>query len=370
MKRQLIISIVGFVLILALGFIAFKGMTSGKTKEPATQNFEVTKYVKVIMVDYSDNQFRLSTNGRLNAKNSIEIFSEVQGMMKSGTANFKVGSSFRKGSVLISIDDEEFRLQLLTQKSEYLNLLAMAMPDIKTDFPQSFSKWSNFIEKYDINKPIPDLPEYDNTKEKYFLASRKILGQYYAIKNQELRLEKYIIRAPFDGTVTASMIESGTLVRPGQKLGEFAGSGTFELEISLNPADADLISVGNPVQINIGGNNISGSIIRKSSSMDPMTQTIKVYVQLSGSNLSDGMYLKAEIRGKEIPNSMIVPRKAIINNSFVYFDDGGKLGKKPIEILALGSEDAYINGIEAGTYIISEPVVNPTIGMKIEQIKQ
>ena len=370
MKRQLIISIVGFVLILALGFIAFKGMTSGKTKEPATQNFEVTKYVKVIIVDYSDNQFRLSTNGRLNAKNSIEIFSEVQGMMKSGTANFKVGSSFRKGSVLISIDDEEFRLQLLTQKSEYLNLLAMAMPDIKTDFPQSFSKWSNFIEKYDINKPIPDLPEYDNTKEKYFLASRKILGQYYAIKNQELRLEKYIIRAPFDGTVTASMIESGTLVRPGQKLGEFAGSGTFELEISLNPADADLISVGNPVQINIGGNNISGSIIRKSSSMDPMTQTIKVYVQLSGSNLSDGMYLKAEIRGKEIPNSMIVPRKAIINNSFVYFDDGGKLGKKPIEILALGTEDAYINGIEAGTYIISEPVVNPTIGMKIEQIKQ
>lgn len=369
MKRQLIISIVGFVVILGIGVVAFKMMTSGKKKESTKLNFEAIKYVKTILVDYSDNQFKIMTNGRLNAKNSIELFSEVQGIMRQETSRFKIGNSFRKGDILVSIEDEEARLQLMTQKSEYLNLLATAMPDIKFDFPKSYPKWSEFIDKIDINKALPELPVYESNKEKFFLAARKILGQYYNIKNMEVRASKYVIRAPFDGTVTASMIEAGTLVRPGQKLGEFAGSGSFELEISLNPTDAELIGVGNKVAVRSSDGIINGSIIRKSSSMDPATQTIKVYVQISGQNLSDGMYLEAEIFGKLIPASTLVPRKAIINNSFVYVDDGGKLGTKQVNILALGSDYAYINGITAGSNIISEPIVSPTIGMKIEPIK-
>lgn len=369
MKRQLIISIIGSVVILGFGFIAFKMLTSGKAKESTKQNFEASKYVKIIYTEYLDNQFKIRTNGRLNAKNSIEIFSEVQGIMQKESAKFKVGTKFRKGDILISIDDEETRLQLMTQKSDYLNLLATAMPDIKADFPQSFSKWSEFIQKIDIKKPLPDLPEYDNNKEKFFLAARKILGQYYNIKNMEVRANKYIIKAPFDGTVTSSLIESGTLIRPGQKLGEFSGSDSFELEISLNPSDADLIGVGNKVIAQTGNNSTNGVIIRKSSNIDPSTQSIKVYVQLSNQSLSDGMYLEAEIFGKQIPMSMMVPRKAIINNSFVYVNLDGILEKMQVNILALGSEYAYINGLEPGTNIISDPIVSPTIGMKIEPIK-
>ncbi|MBX3044734.1 MAG: HlyD family efflux transporter periplasmic adaptor subunit [Candidatus Kapabacteria bacterium] len=368
MKRQLIISIVGFLLIIAIGFVSFKAMTSKKGKEPAPLNIEAAKYVKIITAKFDDNQFSLETNGRLNPRNSIEIFSEVQGTMKPETAKFKVGNFFRKGDIIINIEDEESNLQLMAQKSEYLNILAMSMPDIKSDFPDAFNKWSNFIEKIDIYKPLPDLPEYNSSKEKFFLASRRILSQYFTIKNMEVRLNKYQIRAPFDGTVTQSLIETGTLVRPGQKLGEFAGGGSYELEISLNPQDAELINVGNKVKISTETGNINGSIIRKSSSMDPATQTIRYYVQLTGSNLSDGMYLKAEIEGKVIPNSIKIPRKSIINNSYIYTYENGKLGKADIDILALGSEFAYISGIADGTEIISEPLVSPTIGMKIEKV--
>lgn len=369
MKRQMVISLIGFVVIIGIGVVAFRTMANRKVKEPSTQSFEATKYVKVLEVGYKDNQFTMEANGRLNSKNSIEIFSEVQGVMKPETASFKVGNSFKKGTILISIDDEENKLQIMSQKSEYLNLLAMAMPDIKVDFPQSFPKWNAFVEKLDINKPLPELPEYESNKEKFFLASRKILTQYYAIKNLEVRSSKYVIRAPFDGTVTQSMIEAGTLVRTGQKLGEFAGVGTYELEISLNPADADFISIGNSVRVKTSNGVINGSVIRKSSNIDANTQTIKIYVGISGSELSDGMYLQAELIGKKIPNSMLVPRKSVINNSFVYVNNDDKLDKMKVEIIALGSEYAYINGLAEGTLIISEPIVNPTLGMKIETIK-
>jgi len=369
MNRQITISIVGFVLIVSLGFYVFSAMTSKKQKESEKINFNVTKYVQVQSVEYTDNRFVLSANGRLKSNNKMEVYSEVQGIMDANSLDFKIGNSFKKGQVLIKIDDEEYKLQLITNKSEYLNLLAMAMPDIKTEFPQEFNKWNNFLENIEINKQLPELPVYDSGKEKYFIASRKILGQYYNIKNMEIKLNKYVIKAPFDGIITSSLIEPGTLIRPGQKLGEFAGIGNYELELSLNQEDASLISKGNSVIIDNNGSKLNATVLRKSSSIDPTTQTIKIFVQVSGDNLSDGMYMKANITGQVIPNSMMITRNALINNKFVYINNNGKLDKKEINLLANGSENVYINGLEEGTSVITMPLVNPSLGMQIEPIK-
>ncbi|GAB1372219.1 efflux RND transporter periplasmic adaptor subunit [Candidatus Kapaibacterium sp.] len=366
MNRKLIISLAGFVIIIALSFVMFKMMTAKKAKEPSLVKMDAVKYVKVIAASYSDNKFRITPSGRLNSKNSAEIFSEVQGTLDLNTNRFKVGNSFRKGEILMSLDNEEFRFQLNAQKSEFLNLMAVALPDIKLEFPGAYNKWVKFTENIDINKPLPELPGYEQGKEKFFLAARKVLSQYYAIKNLEVRLSKYIIRAPFDGVVTMSMIEPGTLVRVGQKLGEIAGTGVFELEISLSPADADLISPG--AQIKVLGDNkeYNGSLIRKSSTLDPATQTVKIYIQVSGSELSDGMYMLAEISGKNIPASFVLPRKALVNNSFVYVDNNGKLERRDIKVLALSENEAYISGPQIGEKVIIDALVNPVLGMKVQ----
>ncbi|MDX9790542.1 MAG: HlyD family efflux transporter periplasmic adaptor subunit [Candidatus Kapaibacterium sp.] len=369
MNRKLIISLIGSIIIVGLSIVLFKAMSGKKANKASIRTIETTKYVKTIEVNYANNQFVLSGNGRLNAANSIEIYSEVQGIMKQESSGFKVGHYYSKGDSMINIDDEEARLQLASMKSDYLNILANAMPDIKNDFPDEFNKWSLFVQNIDINKPLPDFPKYDNGKEKFFIAAKKILGTYYNIKNSELKLSKYLIRAPFNGTVSNSLIESGTLVRPGQKLGELTGTDGFELEIAINPSDVELINTGSPVRIFNGDVETIGKIIRMSNQIDAATQTVKVFVRVSGQNLSDGMYLKVEITGNHIPNSMVIPRKAIVNNRYVFTYEEGRLGRQEIAILALGSETAYITGPAEGTKIISEQLTNPTIGMKLELIQ-
>ena len=57
--------------------------------------------------------------------------------------------------------------------------------------------------------------------------------QYYSIKNIEKRLSKYNITAPFNGVLTEALVTKGTLIRPGQKLGEFIDTSVFEIELAI-----------------------------------------------------------------------------------------------------------------------------------------
>ena len=72
---------------------------------------------------------------------------------------------------------------------------------------------------------------------------------FYALKNMEERLAKYTIRAPFDGVLIQADVTKGTLVRAGQKLGEYIDNRSYELALSLAPEVSDLLSVGADVSM-------------------------------------------------------------------------------------------------------------------------
>lgn len=65
----------------------------------------------------------------------------------------------------------------------------------------------------------------------------------------EETLGRYRITAPFDGQVTLSAINPGTLVRTGQKIGEFAAPGRYELEVSVGLRDAGFLEPGSIVML-------------------------------------------------------------------------------------------------------------------------
>ena len=178
----------------------------------------------------------------------MDLYAEVSGIAKYGAAAFKSGNSFRKGQVLIQIDDSEFRSGLISSKSQFLSSIAQVMPDIKIDFPDYFNEWQDYLNKFDIKKPISNLPKVNESKFKLFLSGRGIYTSFFKIKEAETRLSKFTIRAPFDGSLTESYINEGTLVRIGQQLGEFIQSGIFDLEASLDYETVKQLEIGKQLQ--------------------------------------------------------------------------------------------------------------------------
>lgn len=361
-KVKIILIAVG---IIVLGLI-LRQVILGMKKEPQSEIYPtVVKYVNVDTATYGEHNVKIVAYGRLKAGSKIDIISEVGGTVERTSPPFKIGNYFKQGSILIKIDDEDSRLNLYSQKSDLLNVLTKLLPDIKSDFPESFNDWNNYLARFDITKDLEPYPAPKSPKEKYFLASRNLHKTYYLIKNLEYRLTKYTIRAPFDGVVTNSTIDAGTTVRVGQVLGEFASTSGYELELQVPFDDLRFIKINDNVNVYSENNNSCwvGKIIRIANNLDPGTQTVKVYVALNGSDLKEGLYLKAEIDAGTIKDCYKIPRSALANNKYVYIiANDSILNKIPVDVIKVTDEYAYLRNIAPGTVVITQQLVDPQLG--------
>ncbi len=137
------------------------------------------------------------------AKNKIELYSEVQGVLEISGKEFKPGTSFYKGETILKINSDEFFANLQAQKSNLFNALTAIMPDIRIDFPNEYNKWQSYLQKFDIHKTLEKLPEFSSEKEKFFISGRNILTNYYNVKNSEVkRLVNTELELHFPGILT------------------------------------------------------------------------------------------------------------------------------------------------------------------------
>ena len=216
--RKVIIVVAGIVL-LGIAFLTSNYLKNSK-KVPEQKVTKVEKTVFVKEVKNGDVAINISANGNLVAKNKVDIYSEVQGVLQTTGKDFRVGVSYKKGQTLLKINNQEFYASIQSQRSSLQNLIASIMPDIRLDYPDSFESWNTYLKNFDINKTVQPLPAPKSDKEKYFITGRNIYTTFYTIKNLEARLGKYNIRAPFNGVLTEALVTNGTLVRSGQKMGE------------------------------------------------------------------------------------------------------------------------------------------------------
>ena len=95
------ISIIGGVVILAIAIIiAMTFIKNKKKKKP--QADKITKMVFVQTVQNKTIPLIITTSGNLKAKNKITLFSEVQGVLKITSKDYKAGTNYRKGETILS----------------------------------------------------------------------------------------------------------------------------------------------------------------------------------------------------------------------------------------------------------------------------
>ena len=350
------------------------GLLSGMAETAEEKQKEAVKlFVKTEPVAYTTNSAKIVETGRLSSQQMVDLSAEVQGQILPGDVVLKEGTKFKLGTLLLRIFDEEAKNNLKASKSKFMNGIAGILPDIKIDFPESYKKYEDFFNSIKINEPLPELPQLDSDKEKVFLASRNILNDYFNIKSAEVRLSKYRLYAPFDGTFTDVYLESGSVANPGSRIASMIRTDKLELEVPVRIEDAYWLNVGEKVQVYTKDRLLqwTGHIVRKSDFMDPSSQTIMVYIGLSPETnkpLYQGQYLLAEFLAKTLDNSMEIPRNALFNKDKVFIVEDGKLKEKKVAILKTHETTVIISGLPEGSDLVVEPLVNAKEGFNAEKL--
>ncbi|MDA8595467.1 HlyD family efflux transporter periplasmic adaptor subunit [Flavobacteriaceae bacterium] len=370
MKRQLIIIGAG-VLILTIAFGLANYMISNKQERPVSNNQSIKGVYTEVYVPRTV-PVEITESGNLVAKHKVDLFSEVQGVLETSKKDFRTGVTFKKGEIMLKINADEHYSTLLAQKSILQNLIASVMPDIRLDYPDSYQAWSNYLNQFNINEGVKDLPEPVSDKEKYFITGRNIYSTFYNVKNLEARLEKFYLRAPYDGVLTETFVTTGTLVRPGQRIGEFIDPTVYELAVSINANLAQNLIVGEKVMLkNLDGTyQSSGFISRINGKLDINTQTLLCFVETRDVNLKAGMFLRAVIPGREFNNSFLISRKLLVNNESVYIVKGNVLDLVKVNTLYFNEDSVIISGLNKGDLLVSKAVAGAYPGMKINQLNK
>jgi len=366
--RQIIQAIVS-LLIIAGAIIFFKKIT--KEKEPETVFVKkVVQSVATQVVKNNDIKVEINTSGKLSAKNKIDLFAEVQGVFQRTNKDFKSGVKYYKGETLIKINSSEFYSAIKAKRAALQNMITALMPDLKIDFSEDFPKWKAYLNSYDVNSTLKALPKFNSEKEKYFIASKNISVKYFEIKNLEEKLKKFYIKAPFSGVITQANVNVGAVVNPGQRLGQFIDPSIYELEISLSNDDASLLKVGDKVNITNmeETKNWQGKVVRKNAVIEQVSQTKKVFIQLKDQELSDGMYLKANIKGNMQKQVYEIDRSLMVEDKFVYIVENRTLKLKEVTPIHFSEKTALVKGLLNGEIIISKVVPGAYEGMEVKVI--
>ena len=365
--RKTILSILGVLIIVASVFVAKMIVDSKNNARPKAE-----KVVKTVFAEQVQNgtiPIVVPANGSLKAKNRLELYAEVQGVFRGGAKLFRPGQTYRKGEPIIRIDASEYAANVQSAKSNLYNQLTSIMPDLRMDYPDIFPKWQTYLTGFDMDKVTPELPEMTTEKEKFFISGRGILTTYYNVRNMEQRLSKYRISAPFNGVLTEALVTEGTLIRAGQKLGEFINTDIYELEVSISKKFSDLLKVGEQVALTNLDNtkNYKGVVTRINGSVDQATQTIKAYIEVSDKTLREGMYMEANLDAKEETNAIEIDRNLLLENNQIFVVRDSLLDLIDVDPVYFSNKKVVLKNVPDGTTILSKPVMGAFTGMLVKQ---
>lgn len=369
MKKLILLSVA-----IVLSLIAVLAVKALPSKDKSENKPEQKKglLIDVIYPEIGNIEHTYSATGKIRAVNRFEIFAQAEGQLLPSAIQFKEGNTYKKGEVILELDKQEYSMSLLAQKSDFITLLTSILPDIKSDYPNSYSTWRNYVLQLDVDQPLAKIPKPESEQEKFYLYGKGIYKNYFNVRSGEEKLQKYTILAPFDGVVTSVSAEVGTAVRAGAELGTLLSTEAYDLEITIPLASMGKIAVGTQARLYSSElpNEWTGKVVRVGGDIDEQSQSVKLFIRTKGKELKEGMYLTADIQQAPFMATMSLPRKMINDQNQLYIVENNQLKKLEVEVLSRQGDIAIISGLNEGTAVLSSVVKSAYDGMPVRINKQ
>ncbi len=374
------IKIVATVMIVFIGFFIMSVLGSTEKHSNRRELEPEVRLVETQSVNFEDLVLEIEGNGVVVSQRSLNIVSEATGPVMLAKNDLKDGTYVKNGELILEVDSREVKNNLFTYRSEFMNALALVLPEIKIENELSYNKWREYFNSLDIHESVPDLPEIDNTQEKIKLSGRGIFSKYYAVINQEILLSKFRITAPFSGYIKSNGIIKGSFVSKGQQLFTLSDAVNVEIAVPLLIEEVNLIDFSNPPAAKIFPDKyqneiLYGKIFRKETLLNRNSQTLNVYVSFTNNRLNShflpGNYVSVKIEGAKLKNVAKIPRYVVDNESYVFTMEGGKLARRKVDVIAFQGNYAIIKKVsDQDMTIITTILQKPLIGMNIESVNE
>jgi membrane fusion protein (multidrug efflux system) len=296
-----------------------------KSKETTTANASSQDTVPVFILRDTSVSKSIELPAELLPYEQSQLFARVQGYVKNMKVD--IGDKVHRGQVLAIIEAPE----LNTKQAEYQSSVEAAKAKFITsnDVYQRLNKASQaetpgIVAPVDLtrsrNQVLADSASYQSAKQ-LALSYRQVAGLL-------------VLRAPFDGIITARNADRGALVGNNQVLLTVQDNRTLRLRIAVPELYNASNTASRQVSFRVDAfpeKLFIASLTRKSGTIDPTTRTEQWEYTFDNKNneLKAGSFAYVKLNMERAGNSFLIPAAAIATNQerkFVIRIKDGKAG--------------------------------------------
>ncbi|MBD3867940.1 MAG: efflux RND transporter periplasmic adaptor subunit [Acidobacteria bacterium] len=341
--------------------------------------------VRVMDVAPVTHHFKVRSQGTVNPRTESQLVPEVSGRIVSVSPAFNAGGFFGKGDVLLTIDPYDYSQAVVRAEADVARAeLALAREEAEAEVARR--EWEELGRD---EEPTPlTLREPQMQDARATLAASRS-----ALHKAGRDLDRTEIRAPYAGRVRAKTVDVGQFVSRGAPLASIYAVDFAEIRLPL--PDDDLAFIDLPVAYRGGpgatrGATVTlsadfagerhtweGSLVRTEGEIDPRSRLVYAIARVAdpygrGTNpdrppLAAGMFVEAEIHGREVEDVFRIPREALRGaDQVLVVDENNRIRFRTLSILRTTRDDVIATaGLAAGEKICISPLQAVTEGMEV-----
>ncbi|MFO0754669.1 MAG: efflux RND transporter periplasmic adaptor subunit [Thermodesulfovibrionales bacterium] len=268
---------------------------SAEVKRQAVTGVTVTEVEPVEQDEYYE------ASGTVKARTVSVVASRIMGTVTS--LKVHEGERVRAGQLLMTVDDRDI--------AQRVKAAEKALDAAKQQQSLADVTYQRYRKLHD-EKAI-SLQEIDQVE-----TQKKIADSEYekaAALLDETRITRGFSRigAPGPGVVVEKRIEVGSMAVPGTPLLVVEDTSSYRVETSLDESMSGRVRIGMPVDVVIDslGRELKGRIAEITPSIDELSRTFPVKIEIKGAGLRTGQYAKVRVpSGRR--EALLVPDQAVV----------------------------------------------------------
>lgn len=336
--------------------------------------------VTVIQVEPQSLRLDVHSQGVVAPRNEIDLIPEVSGKIIQLHPDFVAGGFFVRNDLLAAIDPRDYDYaisQAQAQIAEAKRQLAME----EAQAEQAHNEWQALGEG--TASPLamhePQLAE----------ARAKLKAAEASLLQAQTKRSRCELRAPFTGRLQTKLVGLGQTIQAGEKLARIYSTDLAEIRLPL-PTD-QLAYLDLPLGEGQCGETCSkvtltadfagtvqtweGRIVRSEGKLDDTTGVLYAVAEVlnpysrkdRNSPLLAGLFVQAQVLGKEQQNLFVLPQVAInASQQALVVDAELRLHIRRLEVLRNEPDRILVKGgLNAGDRIVTSGIHVPVEGMKV-----
>lgn len=382
MKNKSMLKIVIPVLVIvAGGSISWAIATYRPPLKSALPESEIP-VVQVIRVEPRSVKLNIHSQGVVIPRTEIDLVPEVAGQIIQLHPSLVAGGFFKMNDVLLTIDPRDYDYALAEARARIAEAeRQVAMEEAQAE--QARQEWQVLGE----GDPTPLTMREPQLAE----ARAKLKAAQADMMKARVQRSRCEWRAPFTGRVRKMRIGLGQYVQPGEKLGRLYATDVAQVRLPLTTdqfAHLDILldhrnrqpESAPKVILNAEFAGLrprwEGRIIRAEGALDEETGLLHAvaevpepYAKKTGQPpLMPGLFVKAEIEGREQPGVFVLPPDAVSSAQEVaLIDENDQLHIQPVTILYSEPDRILVReGLKPGDRVAVSRIDIPIQGMKVQ----